>query len=175
MVLADTRSIWNKPSIQVSLLNLRQQRGLKVVLAYVTSPLVKMHAQFQNEVHALLFCQDHRVSELNISFSFCLHLNLRTSQQLAPVCCNRSTTNFLSQQNTRISPLFLKLNLTEGPLPCIRVPDLHIVPLLCLFWTGKRRHMIQHVFFLNEEYMSESWIKPSRNTLLNLVQECFQC
>jgi hypothetical protein len=43
VVLADTRSIWNKPSIQVSLLNLRQQRGLKVVLAYVTSVLVKMN------------------------------------------------------------------------------------------------------------------------------------
>ena len=59
----------------------------------------------QNEVHALLFCQDHRVRELRKHFSFLftplyscvtpypLHLFLRTFQQPNPFCCNRSTTN----------------------------------------------------------------------------------
>ena len=47
----------------------------------------------QNEVHALLLCQDHRVCELRKFFSFCLHLFLRTFQQPNPFCCNRSTTN----------------------------------------------------------------------------------
>jgi len=47
----------------------------------------------QNEVHALLICQDHRVCELRKHFPFCFHLFLRTFQQPNPFCCNRSTTN----------------------------------------------------------------------------------
>ena len=47
----------------------------------------------QNEVHALLFCQDHRVCELRKHFPFCLHLSSRIFQQPNPFCCNRSTTN----------------------------------------------------------------------------------
>jgi len=53
----------------------------------------------QNEVHALLICQDYRVCELRKHFSFqtetfnCFHLFLRTFQQPNPFCCNRSTTN----------------------------------------------------------------------------------
>ena len=48
----------------------------------------------QNEVHALLICQDHRVCELRKHFSFLfIHLFLRTFQQPNPFCCNRSTTN----------------------------------------------------------------------------------
>jgi hypothetical protein len=66
----------------------------------------------QNEVQALSFCQDHRVCELRKCFFFCLHL-LRTSQQLAPICCNKSTTslvhNFLSQQSTRLFPFLSNL------------------------------------------------------------------
>ena len=42
----------------------------------------------QNEVHALLFCQDHQVCELRKHFSFCLRLILRTFQR--PYCFNRS-------------------------------------------------------------------------------------
>jgi len=47
----------------------------------------------QNEVHALLICQDHRVCELRKHFSFLLTPFLRTFQQPNPFCCNRSTTN----------------------------------------------------------------------------------
>jgi len=49
----------------------------------------------QNEVHALLICQDHRVCELRKHFSF-LFSPFRTFQQpnpTPPFCCNRSTTN----------------------------------------------------------------------------------
>jgi len=62
----------------------------------------------QNEVHALLICQDHRVCELRKHFSspFCLHLFLRTFQQPNPFCCNRSTTNLFM-----ISFLSIFLNL----------------------------------------------------------------
>jgi len=42
----------------------------------------------QNELHALLFCQDHRVCELRKHFSFLFTLFLRTFQQP-----NRSTSN----------------------------------------------------------------------------------
>ena len=47
----------------------------------------------QNEVHALLICQDHRVCELRTHFSFLFTPFLRTFQQPNPFCCNRSTTN----------------------------------------------------------------------------------
>ena len=47
----------------------------------------------QNEVHALLICQDHRVCELRNIIPFCPHLFLRTFQQPNPLCCNRSTTS----------------------------------------------------------------------------------
>ena len=43
---------------------------MKMVLAYVTNVLVKMNMHVQNEVHALLFCQDHQVYELRKHFSF---------------------------------------------------------------------------------------------------------
>ena len=48
----------------------------------------------QNEVHALLFCQDHRVCELwKHSSSFSLHLILRTFQQpvMTSSCISQST------------------------------------------------------------------------------------
>jgi len=47
----------------------------------------------QNNAHALLFCQDHRVCELREHFSFLFSPFLRTFQQPNPFCCNRSTTN----------------------------------------------------------------------------------
>jgi len=47
----------------------------------------------QNEVHALLICQDHRVCELRKLFSFLFTPYLRTFQQPNPFCCNRLTTN----------------------------------------------------------------------------------
>ena len=48
----------------------------------------------QNEVHALLFCQDHRVYELRKRFSFLFTLFFGGFfQQPNPFCCNRSTTN----------------------------------------------------------------------------------
>jgi len=66
----------------------------------------------QNEVHALLFCQNHRVCELRKHFPFYLRLLLRTFQRPNPFCCNRSTTNlfinsFLSR--TDIFSFFLSL------------------------------------------------------------------
>jgi hypothetical protein len=47
----------------------------------------------QNKVHALLFCQDHRVCKLRKHFSFLFTPSLRIFQQPNPFCCNRSTTN----------------------------------------------------------------------------------
>jgi hypothetical protein len=47
----------------------------------------------QNEVHAHLFCQYHRVYELRKHFSFLFTPVLRIFQQPNPFCCNRSTTN----------------------------------------------------------------------------------
>ena len=47
----------------------------------------------QNEVHDLLFCQDHRVFELRKHFPFLVTPFLRIFQQPNPICCNRSTTN----------------------------------------------------------------------------------
>jgi len=45
----------------------------------------------QNEVHALLICQDHQVCELRKLFSFLFTPFLRTFQKPNPFCCNRST------------------------------------------------------------------------------------
>ena len=47
----------------------------------------------QNEVHALLFCQDHRVRELRKHFSFLFTPFYEDFQQPNPFCCNRSKTN----------------------------------------------------------------------------------
>ena len=59
----------------------------------------------KNEVHALLFCQDHRVCELRKQFSFLFTPFLRTFQQPNPFCFNMSTTNLFMisfpQQSTR--------------------------------------------------------------------------
>jgi len=49
----------------------------------------------QNEVHALLFCQDHRVCELRKHFSFLFTPFFEVFSAAHPFCCNRSTTNFL--------------------------------------------------------------------------------
>ena len=69
----------------------------------------------QNEVHALLICQDHRVCELRKHFSFCLHLFLRTFQQPNPFCCNRSTTNLfiISFLSTTIDFFFFSPELMD--------------------------------------------------------------
>ena len=65
----------------------------------------------QNEVHALLFCQDHRVCELRKLFPSCLHLFWRTFEQPNPFCCNRSTTNLfmISFLSRTIYTLFLSI------------------------------------------------------------------
>ena len=47
----------------------------------------------QNEVHALLFCQDHQVYELRKYFSFLLHHFRRLFSSPTLFCCNRPTTN----------------------------------------------------------------------------------
>jgi hypothetical protein len=83
---------------------LRQQRGLKVVLAYVTNILVKM--DIQNEVHALLFCQDHRVCELRKHFSFLFTPFSEDFSAAQPFLLqqvnNQLVHDFLSQQNNRL-------------------------------------------------------------------------
>jgi len=47
----------------------------------------------QNEVHALLICQDHRVCELRKHFSFLFSPFFEDFSAAQPFCCNRSTTN----------------------------------------------------------------------------------
>jgi hypothetical protein len=77
-----------------------------MVFAYVTNVLGE-DEHVQNEVHALLFCQDHRVCELRKHFSFLLTPFFEGFSTAQPFCCNRSTTNlfmisFLSSQNKRL-------------------------------------------------------------------------
>ena len=61
----------------------------------------------QNEVHALLFCQDHRVYELRKHFSFLLTPFFEDFSAARPFLSNRSTTDLFtfSQQNTKLSKL----------------------------------------------------------------------
>jgi hypothetical protein len=47
----------------------------------------------QNEVHANLFCQDHRVCELRKHFSFLFTSFFEDFSAANPFCCNRSTTS----------------------------------------------------------------------------------
>ena len=58
----------------------------------------------QNEVHALLICQGHRVCELRKHFSFLFTPFLRTFQQpfLLQQVNNQLVHDFLSQQNNRL-------------------------------------------------------------------------
>ena len=90
---------------------LRQQRGLKMVLAYVTNVLGG-DEHVQNEVHALLFRQDHRVCELRKHFSFLFTLFLlftplfedfsAAQPFLLQQVNNQLAHDFLSQQNNRL-------------------------------------------------------------------------
>ena len=65
----------------------------------------------QNEVHALLICQDHRVCELRKHFSFLFTPFLRTFQQpfLLQQVNNQLVHDFLSQQNNRLFLFFPEL------------------------------------------------------------------
>jgi len=60
----------------------------------------------QNEVHALLFCQDHRVCELRKQFSFlftpCFEDFSATQPFLLQQVNNQLVLDFLSQQNNRL-------------------------------------------------------------------------
>ena len=47
----------------------------------------------QNEVHALLICQDHRVCELRKHFSFLFSPFFEDFSAAQPFCCSRLTTN----------------------------------------------------------------------------------
>ena len=71
---------------------LRQQRGMKMVLAYVTNVLVKMN-MFRTRCILFLFAKTIEFVSWGNTFPFCFHLFLRTFQQPNPFCCNRSTTN----------------------------------------------------------------------------------
>ena len=88
---------------------LRQQRGMKMVLAYVTDVLVKMNNPEQhvkNEVHALLIRQDHRVCELRKHFSFLFTPFFEDFSAAQPFLLqqvnNQLVHDFLSQQNNRL-------------------------------------------------------------------------
>jgi len=67
----------------------------------------------QNEVHALLYSQDHRVCELRKHFSFPFTPFLRIFQQPNPFCCNMSTANLfmISFLSRTIDFFFFSLSL----------------------------------------------------------------
>jgi len=72
---------------------LRQQHGLKTVLAYVTNVLVKMN-MFRTRCMHFCFAKTIEFECWGDIFPFWIHLFLRTFQQpWNPFCCNRSTTN----------------------------------------------------------------------------------
>ena len=71
---------------------LRQQRGLKIALAYVTNVLVKTN-MFRTRCMLFCFAKTIEFVSWGNTFPFCFHLFLRTFQQPNPFCCNRSTTN----------------------------------------------------------------------------------
>jgi hypothetical protein len=60
----------------------------------------------KNEVHALLFCQDHRVCELGKQFSFLFTPFLEDFSAAQPFLLQQVNSqlvhDFLSQQNTRL-------------------------------------------------------------------------
>jgi len=90
---------------------LRQQRGLKMVLAYVTNVLVKMN-MFRTRCMLFYFAKNIEFVSWGNNFPFCLHLFLRTVQQPNPFCCNRSTTNLfmISFFSRALDRLFLCLS-----------------------------------------------------------------
>jgi len=71
---------------------LRQQRGLQMVLAYVTNVLVKMN-MFRTRCMLFYFAKTIEFVSWGNIFPFCLRLFLRAFQQPNPFCCNWSTTN----------------------------------------------------------------------------------
>ena len=90
-----------------------QQRGLKMVLAYVTNVRPGEDEHVQNEVHALLFCQDRRVCELRKHFSFLFTPFFEDFLAAQPFSLqqvnNQLVHDFLSQQNNRLFFFFLSL------------------------------------------------------------------
>ena len=77
---------------------------MKMVLAYVTNVLVMMNMHVQNEVHALLICQDHRVCELRKHFSFLFTPFFEDFSSTQPFMLQQvnNQLDFLSQQNNRL-------------------------------------------------------------------------
>ena len=76
-----------------------------MVLAYVTNVLGE-DEHVQNEVHALLFCQGHRVCELRKHFSFLFTPFFEDFSAAQPFLLqqvnNQLVHDFLSQLNTRL-------------------------------------------------------------------------
>ena len=91
-----------------------------MVLAYVTNVLGE-DEHVQNEVHALLFCQGHRVCELRKHFSFLFTPFFEDFSAAQPFLLqqvnNQLVHDFLSQLNTRLflflSSLWISLWLAE--------------------------------------------------------------
>jgi len=86
---------------------LRQQRGLKMFLAYVTNVLVKIK-MFRTKCMLFLFYQDHRVCELRKYFPLFTPFfeDFSAAQPfLLQQVNNQLVHNVLSQQNTRLFEL----------------------------------------------------------------------
>ena len=84
-------AMWVDSACGRILWKLRQQRGLKMALVYVTNVLVKMN-MFRTRCMLFYFAKTIEFVSWGNIFPFCLHL-LRTFQQPNLFCCNRSTTN----------------------------------------------------------------------------------
>ena len=88
-----------------------------MVLAYVTNVLGE-DEHVQNEVHALLFRQDHRVCELRKHFSFLFTPVFEDFSAAQPFLLqqvnNRLVHDFLSQQNNRLFLFLSELMQANG-------------------------------------------------------------
>jgi len=79
---------------------------VKMVLAYICDQCPGEDEHVQNEVHALLICQDHRVCELRKHFSFLFTTFFEGSSAAQPFLLqqvNNQLVHVLSQQNNRLS------------------------------------------------------------------------
>jgi len=79
----------------------------------------------QNEVHALLICQDHRVCELRKHFSFLFSPFFEDFSAAQPFLLQQVNDqlvhDFLSQQNNRLFLFLSELNVNiQTPQVCVR-------------------------------------------------------
>ena len=98
----------------------------------------------QNEVHALLICQDHRVFELRKQFSFLFLPFFEDFSAAQPFLLqqinNQLVHDFLSQQNNRLF-LFLWKNYIFKSFYSATLRHIFTCPLVR--WAGGRNHLRQ--------------------------------